>query len=75
MNSEAIDDALVIVQLPVGQERLDAMRVELQSEPPRRRAKAINLASKNVFFELIGAGVPQATAAAGRTALVMLLAA
>jgi hypothetical protein len=71
---DVLDQALVIVQLHVGQERLDAMRRELQSAPPRRRAHAINLASKNVYFEMIAVGVPQATAAAGRVALVALLA-
>jgi hypothetical protein len=71
----ALTDAIAVVSIVVGQERLDNMRAELESPPPRRRAHAINLASKNVFFELIAAGVPQATAVAGRTALVALLAA
>jgi hypothetical protein len=71
---DVLEHATVIVSLVIGQERLDAMRAELQSAPPRRRAKAINLASKAAYFEMLAAGVPQATAAAGRVALVALLA-
>jgi hypothetical protein len=71
---DVLEHATMIVELVVGQERIAAMRQELQSAPPRRRAKAINLASKAVFFELLAAGIPQSTAAAGRVALVALLA-
>jgi hypothetical protein len=72
---DVLEHATMIVELHLGQDRIAAMRAELQSAPPRRRAKAINLASKSVYFEMLAAGIPQAIAAAGRTALVMLLAA
>jgi hypothetical protein len=69
----ALTDAIAVVSLVVGQQRLEAMRRELQTTPPRRRAHALKLACKSIFFELLAAGYGPDTAAAGRVALVALI--
>jgi hypothetical protein len=73
LDEAALTDATMIVELHLGQERIAAMRDELLSTPPGRRAHSLKLHCKSVFFELLGAGYAPDTAAAGRLALVALI--